>query len=393
MNSDQLEVRACVLRAPGALAAETIRLGAPSQGEVRVRMAAAGVCHSDMHLADGRLGDERWPVVLGHEGAGVVDAVGDGVEHLAPGDHVVLTMVVPCGQCDACRRGHRTLCEPAGSRSFAGAMADGTSRLTGADGVALQHGFGVACFAQHAVLDARAVIKIPHQLPLWQASLLGCGVLTGFGAVNDAARVGIGERVCVVGCGGVGLQAVAAARLAGAAQIIAVDMHESKLDDARRRGATDGVLSTGRDPASEVRSLSGGGVDYALEVVGSPVTMRLAWDALRPGGTAVVVGLAPVGVEVALPAIEFLSEKRIVGSYYGSSDPALALRALVELATAGRLSLADMVSHFVDLDSVPEAFERMRRGEGNRSVVVIDPEIAGVPEMARTPTRYESVEA
>jgi Zn-dependent alcohol dehydrogenase len=380
--SDRVEMVACVLRAPGALATETVTLSAPSTNEVRVRIAAAGVCHSDLHLAEGRLGEGRWPIVLGHEGAGVVDAVGDAVEHIAVGDRVVLTMVAPCGQCDPCRRGERTLCEPAGRRSLAGTMADGTTRLTASDGVALQHGFGVACFAQYAVLDARAVVKIPNQLPLWQASLLGCGSLTAFGAVNHTAQVKIGDSVCVVGCGGVGLQLIAAARLAGAAQIIAVDMRADKLDDAKKRGATHGVLSAGPNPAAEIRSLSGGGVDHAFEAVGSPATMRLAWDALRAGGGAVVVGLAPVGIEVRLPAIEFLSQKRIIGSYYGSADPALSLRALVELALADRLAPGEIVSHLIALQDIPQAFERMRRGEGRRSVVVIDPELAGLPEAA-----------
>jgi S-(hydroxymethyl)glutathione dehydrogenase / alcohol dehydrogenase len=375
--TESIEIRACVLRAPGAVATETVALDEPGRGQVRVRLAAAGVCHSDLHLADGMLGEGRWPAVLGHEGAGVVDAVGAGVADLAPGDHVVLAMVVPCGSCDACRRGNRTLCEPSGASALAGALADGSTRLTGSDGERLQHGFGVACFAEAAVVDARAAIPIPAELPLSQAALLGCGALTGYGAVDHAAQVGIGDRVCVIGCGGVGLQAIAAAKLAGAAQIIAVDLRADKLDHARRRGATDAVLSSGDDPAAEVRELSDGGVDAALEVVGAPATIRLAWDALRPGGTAVVVGLAPAGVDVPLPAIEFLSEKRIIGSYYGSADPALSLRRLVDLASAGRLALQDMVSHRIELDQVPEAFERLRRGEGDRSLIVIDPELAG----------------
>jgi S-(hydroxymethyl)glutathione dehydrogenase/alcohol dehydrogenase len=386
-TNEPVLMRACVLREPGTVATETVSLATPRAGEVRVRIAAAGVCHSDLHLADGELGDGRWPLVLGHEGAGVVDAVGEGVEHLAPGDHVVLAMVVPCGQCDPCRLGHRTLCETAGAHGFAGVLADGSSRLTDADGREMQHCFSVACFAEYAVVAEQAAIPIPAELPLWQASLLGCGAVTGYGAVNHAARVGIGERVCVVGCGGVGMQVIAAARLAGAAQIIAVDRRAEKFDHAIRRGATDTVLADGADTAAQIRSLSQGGVDHAFEVVGAPETIRLAWDALRPGGTAVVVGLAPVGVEVGLPAIEFLSEKRIVGSYYGSADPALSLRGLVGLASAGRLPLDDMVSHFIVLDQIPEAFERLRHGEGNRSVVVIDPELAGVPD-TQNPTPH-----
>jgi Zn-dependent alcohol dehydrogenase len=380
MSVERIQMRACVLRSPGVIATETVDLAPPRPGEVRVRIAAAGVCHSDLHLAEGRLGAGRWPVVLGHEGAGVIDAIGEGVENLAIGDHVVLTMLVPCGHCEPCRRGRRTLCEPAGNRSVAGVMRDGTSRLSGADGKALQHGFGVACFADYAVLDAGAAVKIPSEMPLWLASLMGCGVLTGFGAVNYATKLRIGDRVCVVGCGGVGLQVIAAAGLSGAAQIIAVDRRQEKLEHALRRGATHGVLAEEGDAAARIRALSDGGVDHAFEVVGSPSTIRLAWDSLRPGGTAVVVGLAPVGVEVSLPAIEFLSEKRIVGSFYGSADPALSLKSLVELAIGGRLSLGDMVSHRLELDELPEAFDRLRRGEGDRSVIVIDRELSGAPD-------------
>jgi S-(hydroxymethyl)glutathione dehydrogenase/alcohol dehydrogenase len=264
-------------------------------------------------------------------------------------------------------------------------LLDGSSRLCAADGTVLQHGLSVACFAEYVVVAAAAAIPITADIPLWQAALLGCGVVTGFGAVTHAARVRIGERVCVIGCGGVGLQVIAAARLAGAATIVAVDQRPEKLDHALRRGATHVVdVSTG-DPAAQVRKLTGGGVDYAFEVVGLPATIRTAWDALSPGGTAVVVGLAPAGVEVALPAIEFLSEKSIVGSYYGSSDPADTIPGLVELVRAGRLQLADMVSHLTDLDGVTEAFARMRRGEGDRTVVVVDPVLAGVDPVVGVP--------
>jgi Zn-dependent alcohol dehydrogenase len=370
-------MRACVLREPGRLAIEQVTLHPPRTGEVRVRVAAAGVCHSDVHLIDGLLGPGRWPLVPGHEGAGVVEEVGDGVGHVAPGDRVVFSLVAPCGVCAACRSGRRTLCEPAGARGVAGIPSDAGTRLESADGLALQHGFTVACFAEQAVLGAGSVIPIPADVPLWQAALLGCGVLTGFGAVARTARVAIGERVCVIGCGGVGLQVIAAARLAGASMIVAVDRREDKLAHALRSGATHAVDGSAATAAAEIRQITGGGADHAFEVVGSAPTIRLAWDALRPGGGAVVVGLAPTGVEVSLPAIEFLSQKSICGSYFGSADPAEALPGLVELVRAGRLELTDVVSHAIELDGVGAAIDRLRRGEGLRSIVILDPELAG----------------
>ena len=383
-SATTLTMRACVLREPGRLAIETVSLAPPRAGEVRVRLAAAGVCHSDLHLVDGALGAGRWPLVPGHEGAGVVEAVGDGVAQLTPGDHVVLSLVAPCGACPACRAGRRTLCGPAGARGVAGMLADGTSRLTAEDGTTLQHGFTVACFAERAVVSAAAAIPIPRDLPLWQAALLGCGVLTGFGAVTHAAGVRIGERVCVVGCGGVGLQVIAAARLAGAGTIVAVDRRPDKLGRALARGATHAVDASAGDAAREVLAISGG-VDHAFEVVGSPATIRLAWDVLAPGGTAVVVGLAPAGVEVSLPAIELLSEKALIGSYYGSADPAETLPGLVELVRSGRLELAGVVSHLIELADVPSALERLRTGEGGRSVVVLDPGLAGTEAIGPIP--------
>jgi S-(hydroxymethyl)glutathione dehydrogenase / alcohol dehydrogenase len=373
-----LPMRASVMREPGRPpAVETVWLDPPGPGEVRVRVAAAGVCHSDVHLADGMLGDGRWPTVLGHEGAGVIEALGPEVSGLSVGEHVVFCLVASCGVCEACRSGHRTLCAPAGAHSVAGNLPTGARRLHAEDGTSLQHGFTIACFADHAVVSADSVIPIPPDVPLWQAALLGCGVITGFGAVTHGAGVRIGERVAVIGCGGVGLQVIAAARLAGAATIVAVDRRRDKLDHALRRGATHAVDASGNDAAAEVVALTGGGVDHAFEVVGAAPTMRLAWDALRPGGTAVVVGLAPRGVEVSLPAIEFLSEKSIVGSYYGTGDPVQALPRLVELVRSGRLELADMVSHLIELDGVAGAMDRLRRGEGDRSVIVIDPSLAG----------------
>ncbi len=374
-----LQMRAAVLREPGRpVALETVLLASPRRGEVLVRVAAAGVCHSDVHLADGRLGAGRWPMVLGHEGAGVVEAVGPGVEGLAIGDRVAFCFVPACGSCGACRAGRRTLCETAARFGVAGMLLDGTSRLRAGDGTVLQHGLMVACFAEYAVVPAAGAVPLPASIPLWQAALLGCGVVTGMGAVNRAG-LRIGASVCVIGCGGVGLHVIAGARLAGAGTIVAVDVDSGKLELALRRGATHAVVAgDGTRVVEEVLGLTGGGVEHAFEVVGRPETIRQAWDVLRPGGTAMVVGLAPVGAEVALPAIEFLSEKTITGSYYGSSDVHASLGRLVQLVVDGRLDVGEVVSDVIDLDGVEGALDRLRRGEGARSVIVIDDDLAGV---------------
>jgi S-(hydroxymethyl)glutathione dehydrogenase / alcohol dehydrogenase len=322
------------------------------------------------------LGDGRWPVVLGHEGAGVVQAVGAGVSGVSAEDHVAFCMVPSCGACEPCRSGRPTLCEPAGRSALAGTLMDGSSRLRGVDGEALQHGFMVACFAQYAVLEAGSVVPLPLSLPLWQAALLGCSVVTGIGAVNRAG-VETDESVCVIGCGGVGLQVIAGARLAGAAPIVAVDRDQGKLERARRRGATHLVDAASSDAVGAVLELSGGGVEHAFEVVGAPATIRQAWEMLRPGGTAVVVGVSPRGAEVSLPAIDFLGEKTIMGSYYGSAEPRHAIGRIARLVAQDRFDLDGVVSHFITLDDVQDALERLRRGEGARSVAVIDEELAG----------------
>lgn len=372
-----MRTRAAVLHEPGNVRVEEVELDPPKADEVLVRVAAAGVCHSDVRLADGQLGDGRWPMVLGHEGAGVVEAVGEGVTHVAPGDLVGFSIVPSCRECAECLRGRFNLCIPAGLNGPRGTLMDGTSRLRLPDGTALQHALMTACFAERTVVMAAGAIPLPRELPLWQAALLGCGVVTAFGAVRNAARVRQGESVAVVGCGGVGLQVVAAASLAGADPLIAVDLDRAKLDLALRRGASHTVEAGSATTAARVLRLTDGGVEHAFEVVGSPDTIRLAWDVLRPGGTAIVVGLAPRGVEVALPALEFLSDKTIRGSYYGNADPSTELPHLAELALSGKLDLAGVVSHLDSLEGVMEALERLRRGEGARTVLVVDAELAG----------------
>ena len=374
-----MRTRAAVLHDYGTpLLVQEVELDPPGAGEVLVRVAAAGVCHTDVHVADGNLGAGRTPIVLGHEGAGVVEAIGHGVDGLRAGDRIAFCFVPACGACGACVAGRTNLCEAAAAAAWAGTLLDGSTRLRLADGSPLQHFNFVSCFAERCVVPAACAVPLPPGLPLWQAALLGCGVVTAVGAVRNAARVGAGETVCVVGCGGIGLQLVAAARLAGAGRIVAVERDAAKLALARARGATDAVRAG--DPGATraaVFALAPGGVDHAFEAVGSPATIRLAWDVLRPGATAVVVGIAPAGVELALPALELLSEKGIRGSYYGSGDPAALLASMAEMTAAGRFPVADVVTHVTDLDGIQEAFARLRAGEGARTVALLDRELAG----------------
>jgi S-(hydroxymethyl)glutathione dehydrogenase/alcohol dehydrogenase len=373
-----MRIRAAVLSEPRQpLVIEEVELAPPRDDEVLVRVAAAGVCHSDVRLADGELGAGRWPMVMGHEGAGVVEAVGSAVTHVAPGDPVGFCIVPACRACSECSAGRFHLCLPAGEHGPRGVLMDGTSRLSRADGTVLQHALMTACFAEYAVVAGATAVPLPRELPLWQASLLGCGVVTAFGAVRNAARVAAGESAAVIGCGGVGLQVIAALRLAGAYPIVAIDLDPTKLDLALTRGATDAVQSDAATTAARVIRITGHGADHAFEVVGRPDTMRLAWDCLRPGGTAVVVGLAPQGVEVALPAIEFLSDKGIRGSYYGSGDAASDLPRLADLVLSGELDLASVVTSVEPLEAVDDALDRLRRGEGARTVLVLDSELAG----------------
>lgn len=375
-----LRIRAAVLhdvRTP--LVVEEVLLDPPGVGEVLVSVVAAGVCHSDLHLAEGHLGGRRWPTVLGHEGAGVIEAVGERVDNVAPGDRVALCFIPSCGRCRACLDGHGNLCENGPAAVFRGTMLDGTRRLYLDSGEPLKHFLGVACFAEKCVVPAASAVRIPSALPLWQAALVGCGVVTGFGAVRNAARVRTGESVCVVGCGGIGLNVIAAARLAGAEPVIAVDLLPEKLERALARGAMHAVDAASEGAVETVRELAGGGVDHAIEAVGRAESIRFAWSILRRGGTATVVGIAPVGVEVSVPAIEFLDEKSLRGSFYGSGNPAREIAELAELVASGRLDLARSVSHFTGLEGINAAFDRLRRGVGARTVVILDAGQAEAP--------------
>jgi S-(hydroxymethyl)glutathione dehydrogenase/alcohol dehydrogenase len=288
------------------------------------------------------------------------------------GDHVVFCMVASCGRCSACRAGRRTLCEPVGICSLAGTLLDGSSRLRAADGTMLQHALTVACFAEYAVLPAGGVIALPTDVALWQAALLGCGVVTGFGAVSHAAAVAIGERVCVVGCGGVGLQVIAAARIAGAATIIAVDRGAAKLERARARGATHTIDAgeLGTDGAArEIRALTGGGVDHAFEAIGLKATAEQAFNMLAKGGTATIIGMIPLGQTVELSGFQFLLEKKLQGSNMGSNRFRVDMPQYVDWYLAGRLKLDELVSAVIPLARINDGFAALKTGEVARQLI------------------------
>ncbi|WP_327322514.1 Zn-dependent alcohol dehydrogenase [Streptomyces sp. NBC_01210] len=357
-------VRAAVLPAVGSpLEITDIELPEPGPGRVRVRLAAAGVCHSDLSLSNGTM---RVPVpaVLGHEGAGTVVSVGEGVTHVAPGDGVVLNWAPSCGSCHHCGIGEVWLCANAltGAASVYARTADGTE---------LHPGLNVAAFAEETVVAANCVLPVPDGVPLADAALLGCAVLTGYGAVHHSARVRQGESVAVFGVGGVGLATLQSARIAGAATIIAVDVSPEKESLARGAGATDYVIASDTT-AKEIRKLTGGqGADVAIECVGRAATIRTAWDSTRRGGRTTVVGIGGKDQQVSFNALEIFHWGRTLsGCVYGNSDPARDLPVLADHIRAGRLDLGSLVTDRISLDGIAGAFDNMLEGKGGRALIV-----------------------
>ncbi|MEX0169332.1 Zn-dependent alcohol dehydrogenase [Streptomyces sp. LMG1-1-1.1] len=357
-------IRAAVLPAVGSpLEITGIELPEPGPGQVRVRLAAAGVCHSDLSLSNGTM---RVPVpaVLGHEGAGTVVSVGDGVTHVAPGDGVVLNWAPSCGSCHPCSLGEVWLCVNAltGSANIHARTADGTE---------LHPGLNVAAFAEETVVAANCVLPVPDGVPLADAALLGCAVLTGWGAVHHSARVREGETVAVFGVGGVGLATLQAARIAGASTIVAVDVSPEKEALARAAGATEYVVAS-ETTAKDIRKLTGGhGVDVAVECVGRAVTIRTAWESTRRGGRTTVVGIGGKDQQVTFNALELFHWGRtLAGCVYGNSNPADDLPVLAEHIRAGRLDLGALVTERITLDGIPGAFENMLAGKGGRALVI-----------------------
>ncbi|MBI2872123.1 MAG: Zn-dependent alcohol dehydrogenase [Chloroflexi bacterium] len=345
-----------------------VELDPPRRGEVLVRIAAAGICRSDYHYMKGEARMEL-PAVLGHEGSAVVEAVGEGVTRVRPGDHVILSFAPHCGQCFYCLRGRGNLCEVSMVQT-GGKMFDGTTRLH-LGSTRITHMGKVACFAEQAVVPETGCIPIPRELPLDSAALIGCCVTTGVGAVINTARIEPGSTVAVVGCGGVGVNVIQGAHLSNAARIIAVDPLEGKLEFAMKFGATDSVNPTSADPVAAVKALTGGrGVDYAFEVFGSSETVRVAFDMTRRGGTTVVVGLAPLGDAAPIDASALVrQEKTLKGSYYGSSVPAVDMLRMVQMYRAGVLKIDDQVTRRYSLDQINRAYADLERGEPGRGVI------------------------
>ncbi|MET7418442.1 Zn-dependent alcohol dehydrogenase [Dactylosporangium sp. NPDC005555] len=354
---------ALVLRAvDGPVHVEDVALNPVGPSQVRVRLAAAGVCHSDLSLANGTL-RQPFPVVLGHEGAGVVVETGPDVSDVSVGDHVVLNWSPPCRSCWFCESGEPYLCSHADD-------ARGVPYARAADGSELYAGLGTGAFATETVVGAHACIPVPADVPLDEAALLGCAVLTGVGAVLNAARVVPGQSVAVIGLGGVGLAALQGARIAGASTVIAVDASPAKEELALSLGATH-FLSPGRSLAKEVRALtSGRGADHAIECVGRATTIRAAWSVTRRGGRATVLGLGSTTDEVTFNALEVAYFARTLqGCMYGSTDPAVDVPVLLSHYRSGALNLSALVTDHISLAEVGDAFTRMRDGVGARTLV------------------------
>ena len=360
-------MRAAVLEeVPGEFVIEDVTVDAPGPREVLVRTAAAGVCHSDLHFMEG-LYPWPTPTVLGHESAGVVEAVGRDVTYVSAGDHVISCVSIFCGECERCLTGQPYLCANPSVRRG----GDEPPRLTRRGETVWQFA-DLGSFAEQLLVHERALVKIPHDVPLDRAALLGCGVLTGVGAVFRTASVEPASSVVVLGCGGIGLSAVQAARIAGALRVIAVDTVPAKLELARRLGATDTVDASTVDPVAAVRELTNGGADYSFEAIGKKTTVEQAYAMVRQGGTATVIGMVPLGVKVELEGADFLSEKRLQGCLMGSNRFRVDMPRLLEFYRQGRLNLDDMVSARIPLEGLNDACRALAAGEVTRSVVVFD---------------------
>ncbi len=372
-----MKIRAAVLDKMGAappyaiskpLRIAELDLDPPGRGEVLVRVVAAGLCHSDLSVINGDR-PRPMPMALGHESAGVVEALGEDVDDMAVGDHVVMVFMPSCGHCIPCAEGRPALCEPGAAANGAGTLLKGGRRLH-CDGAVINHHLGVSGFATHCVVSRRSVVKVDPELPLDEAALFGCAVLTGVGAVVNTGRMQPGETAAVIGLGGVGLSSVLGAVASGARQIIAIDLSDEKLGLARQIGATHTVNARDADAAEQVREISAGGVDFAFEMAGAVRAMELAYKITKRGGTTITAGLPPPGAALALPIVQLVAEERTVkGSYIGTCVPTRDIPRFVALYRAGKLPVDRLMSGKLKLDDINEGFDRLHEGKAVRQVI------------------------
>jgi S-(hydroxymethyl)glutathione dehydrogenase/alcohol dehydrogenase len=358
-------MKAAVLHAPNQpLTIEEVTLTKPGSRDVLLRTAFAGLCHSDLHFIDG-LYPHPTPCVLGHESAGIVEAVGDGVTYVKPGDHVITCLSVFCGTCSQCVTGHPNLCENTEVK-----LPPGVSRrLTWKGGELMNQFLNLSSFAEQMLVHENSMVKIDPDIPLDRAALVGCGVMTGVGAVFNAAKVEPGSTVAVIGCGGVGLSAVNGAALAGAERIIAIDTVASKLEIARELGATDTLNASNADAVKEVREMTGGGVHYSFEALGTKATAEQAFGMLRPGGTATIIGMVPLGVKIELHGYDFLRDRKLQGTSMGGNRFRVDMPRLLSLWRQGRLKLDHLISGRIKLSEINEGFAALKSGAPVRQLI------------------------
>jgi len=374
-----MKIRAAVLNRMGApmpyaeskpLSIAEVDLDPPGPGEVLVKIAAAGLCHSDLSVIDGNR-PRPMPMVLGHEAAGVVEELGPGVDDLVVGDHVVLVFVPSCGHCVPCAEGRPALCEPGAAANAAGTLLSGAKRIH-CDGVEVNHHIGCSAFAEYATVSRRSLVKIDRELPLDEAALFGCAVMTGVGAVINTARIQAGASVAVIGLGGVGLATLLGAVAAGARRVVAIDLSDDKLGLARQLGATDTFNAGASDAVEAIRAATNGGVEYAFEMAGSVRAMELAYTITRRGGTTVTAGLPPPTHTFNLPQVNLVAEERTVkGSYIGTCVPARDIPRYVELYRRGRLPVDRLMSSHLKLDDINLGFDLLHEGKAVRQIVTM----------------------
>jgi NDMA-dependent alcohol dehydrogenase len=346
---------------------DDVSLDDPQQNEVLVKIVATGVCHSDLHFMKGEM-PQPTPFVPGHEGAGIVEKVGPGVTTLQPGDHILLNIAFSCGKCPRCYEGRPTLCVENLPIQMMATLPGGATRLHRGDQT-LYHLFGLACFAEYAVVHERSAIKIREDAPFEVVCVLGCGVSTGIGASINTAGVKPGESIAVFGCGGVGLSAIMGAKLVGAGKIIAVDIVDKKLEKAKELGADYVINASQEEPQVKVTELTGGGADYAIECIGSVNVMVQALGSIRTGGTCVVAGMAPLADTLSVAPFHFLLGKTITGSTQGDIVPQIDIPRFIDLFMAGKLPIDKLITKNYTLDQVNEAFEALEKGEAIKSVI------------------------